>query len=123
MLTGVDYHNSQLTILEEIGGNVSKFANFQFYYLDPGLSNLTTLSLRSSNLITAAGMRHFTNLVSLKSLDLERCPLIQGGFVYLKGRLYSLPNFPHTSQEEYSAIKLSVFLQQTITPYNAVIEE
>ena len=43
-----------------------------------------TLSLRSSNLITAAGMRHFTNLVNLKSLDLERCPLIQGGFVYLK---------------------------------------
>jgi hypothetical protein len=50
-----------------------------------GLSNLTTLSLRSNNSITAAGMSNFNNLVSLKNLDLERCPLIQGGFVHLKG--------------------------------------
>lgn len=79
------------------------------------MSNLTTLSLRSNNLITAAGMRHFTNLVSLKSLDLERCPLIQGGFVYLKGRVGLLLDaelFTSTRLKKNSfANKLTFFLQ------------
>jgi hypothetical protein len=56
-----------------------------------GLSNLTTLSLRSNNLITAAGMSSFAHLVSLKNLDLERCPHIQGGFVHLKGGALHTP--------------------------------
>lgn len=54
-------------------------------YCNAGFANLTTLSLRSSNLITAVGMRHFANLINLKNLDLERCPYIHGGLIYLKG--------------------------------------
>jgi len=35
-------------------------------------------------------MSNFSHLVSIKNLDLERCPLIQGGFVHLKGTPLSI---------------------------------
>ena len=50
-----------------------------------GLSNLTSLSFRRNNAITAKGMNAFTNLVNLVKLDLERCPEIHGGLINLKG--------------------------------------
>lgn len=50
-----------------------------------GLTNLTTLSFRNSNLITAAAMTHLSELVNLTSLDLEKCPKIHGGLAHLKG--------------------------------------
>ncbi len=54
-----------------------------------GLSNLTSLSFRRNNAITAKGMSAFANLVNLVKLDLERCPEIHGGLVNLKGMLFS----------------------------------
>jgi Leucine-rich repeat (LRR) protein len=50
-----------------------------------GFANLTMLSFRNSNLITAAGMHCFAHLVNLKHLDLECCPHIHGGLVHIKG--------------------------------------
>ncbi|KAI3691341.1 hypothetical protein L2E82_49676 [Cichorium intybus] len=44
-----------------------------------GLSNLTELTLKRNN-ITAKGMSAFSGFVNLLKLDLERCPLIRGGF-------------------------------------------
>jgi hypothetical protein len=51
----------------------------------PGLSNLTSLSFKSSDGITAEAMEAFANLVNLVNLDLERCLKIHGGLVHLKG--------------------------------------
>ncbi|KAJ0091048.1 hypothetical protein Patl1_13949 [Pistacia atlantica] len=47
--------------------------------------NLTSLSFKKTNGITAEGMRAFSNLVNLEKLDLERCSGIHGGFGHLKG--------------------------------------
>ena len=52
-----------------------------------GLSNLTSLSFRRNNAITAQGMSALAGLVNLIKLDLERCPGIHGGLIYLKGTL------------------------------------
>ncbi|KAF5957174.1 hypothetical protein HYC85_004399 [Camellia sinensis] len=49
------------------------------------LSNLTTLSFRRNNQITAQGLNVFAGLINLLKLDLERCPGIHGGLVHLKG--------------------------------------
>jgi hypothetical protein len=56
-----------------------------FQGLFSGFANLTSLSFRNSNLITAAGMHCFAHLVNLKHLDLECCPHIHGGLVHIKG--------------------------------------
>ena len=50
-----------------------------------GLSNLTSLSLKRSDAVTAEGMRAFSGLVNLEKLDLERCAGIHGGFIHLNG--------------------------------------
>lgn len=50
-----------------------------------GLSNLTSLSFRRNNAITAQGMKAFAGLINLVKLDLERCTRIHGGLVNLKG--------------------------------------
>lgn len=50
-----------------------------------GFSNLTSLSFKRSDGVTAEGMRVFANLVNLVNLDLERCLKIHGGLVHLKG--------------------------------------
>lgn len=50
-----------------------------------GLSNLTSLSFRRNDAISAQGMSAFAGLVNLVKLDLERCPEIHGGLVHLKG--------------------------------------
>jgi len=50
-----------------------------------GLTNLTSLSFKKNNSITASGLRALAGLVNLTSLDLERCPGIHGGLVHLKG--------------------------------------
>jgi hypothetical protein len=55
-----------------------------------GLSNLTSLSFKRSNAVTAEGMRAFANLVNLLNLDLEGCLKIHGGLIRLKGLLWSL---------------------------------
>jgi hypothetical protein len=73
-------------------GYESWFLDFSQRFCAPdysGLSNLTMLSLRSNNLITAAGMSSFAHLVSLKNLDLEWCPHIHSGFVDLKGETHT----------------------------------
>lgn len=57
--------------------------------ISAGLSNLTSLSLKRSNAVTAEGMRAFANLVNLLSLDLEGCLKIHGGLIHLKGLLWS----------------------------------
>lgn len=54
-----------------------------------GLSNLTSLSFKKSNTVTAEGMRAFSSLVNLAKLDLERCSQIHGGLIHLKGLLFS----------------------------------
>ncbi|KAM0850155.1 hypothetical protein ACQ4PT_053266 [Festuca glaucescens] len=50
-----------------------------------GFSNLTSLSFKRSDGVTAEGMRVFANLVNLVNLDLERCLKIHGGLVHVKG--------------------------------------
>lgn len=57
-----------------------------------GLSNLTTLSFKRNNLITARGISSLSGLINLKKLDLERCPRIHGGLAHLKG-LYIVNSF------------------------------
>jgi len=57
--------------------------------ISAGLSNLTSLSFKRSNAVTAEGMRAFANLVNLLNLDLEGCPKIHGGLIHLKGLLWS----------------------------------
>lgn len=52
-----------------------------------GLTNLTSLSFKKSNAITAEGMKAFKSLVNLVNLDLERCLGIHGGLIHLKGLL------------------------------------
>lgn len=59
--------------------------NWVFQGVFSGFANLTMLSFRNSNLITAAGMHCFAHLVNLKHLDLECCPHIHGGLVHIKG--------------------------------------
>ncbi|KAI3680274.1 hypothetical protein L2E82_50499 [Cichorium intybus] len=44
-----------------------------------GLSNLTEFTLKRNN-ITAKGMSALSGFINLLKLDLERCPLIRGGF-------------------------------------------
>lgn len=59
----------------------------------PGLSNLTSLSLKKNAGITAEGMKAFSKLINLVNLDLERCSHIRGGLIHIKGNLilrYSL---------------------------------
>lgn len=60
------------------------------FFTIPGLLNLTTLSFRRNNRITAEGMSALSGLVNLVKLDLERCPKIHGGLIHLKGVLLSL---------------------------------
>lgn len=60
-----------------------------------GLINLTSLSFKKSDAITAEGMRAFSSLVNLEKLDLERCSGINGGFVHIKG-LLRMNNFRMT---------------------------
>lgn len=50
-----------------------------------GLSNITTLSFRRNNQITAQGLSVLAGLINLLKLDFERCPGIRGGLVHLKG--------------------------------------
>ena len=50
-----------------------------------GFSNLTSLSFKRSDGVTAEGMRVFANLVNLVNLDLERCLKIHGGLIHVKG--------------------------------------
>ena len=62
------------------------------------LMNLTSLSFKKSDAITAEGMRAFSNLVNLEKLDLERCSGIHGGFVHIKGLLWR-NKFPNNNLE------------------------
>ncbi|CAI0422486.1 unnamed protein product [Linum tenue] len=50
-----------------------------------GFSNLTSLSFRRNNAITAEGMRAVSGLKNLVKLDMERCPGVGGGFAHLNG--------------------------------------
>lgn len=70
----------------------------KFILCFPGLSNLTSLSFKRSNAITAEGMRAFANLVNLVKLDLERCLKIHGGVVHLKGLFFGCPRCISTVQ-------------------------
>lgn len=60
---------------------------WQTSFLFPDHCNLTTLSFRRNNCVTAKGMSALSGLVNLSKLDLERCPGIHGGLVHLKGLL------------------------------------
>ena len=62
------------------------------------LMNLTSLSFKKSDAITAEGMRAFSNLVNLEKLDLEKCSGIHGGFVHIKGLLWR-NKFPNNNLE------------------------
>ena len=55
--------------------------------MSAGLSNLSSLSFKRSNGVTAEGMRAFANLINLVSLELEGCLKIHGGLIHLKGFL------------------------------------
>jgi len=52
--------------------------------LSAGLSNVSSLSFKRSNGVTAEGMRAFANLIKLLNLDLEGCLKIHGGLIHLK---------------------------------------
>ena len=64
--------------------------------LSAGLSNVSSLSFKRSNGVTAEGMRAFANLIKfafanlikLLNLDLEGCLKIHGGLIHLKGFLW-----------------------------------
>jgi len=56
--------------------------------MSAGLSNLSSLSFKRSNGVTAEGMRAFANLIKLLNLDLEGCLKIHGGLIHLKGFLW-----------------------------------
>ncbi|KAI3724912.1 hypothetical protein L1987_64680 [Smallanthus sonchifolius] len=68
-----------------------KYLDLQFVFsasgsqINSGLSNLTPLSLKRNNNITAQGISALSGLVNLLNLDFERCPWIHGDLVHLKG--------------------------------------
>ena len=62
-----------------------KFLFILLYIGFAGFSNLTSLSFKRSDGVTAKGMSVFANLVNLVNLDLERCLKIHGGLVHVKG--------------------------------------
>ncbi|KAI3739934.1 hypothetical protein L2E82_30348 [Cichorium intybus] len=82
----VDYSGFMTINLQRFGQKyVGKVKSFWKQVIDniqlfvSGLPNLTELSLKRNN-ITAKRMSALSGFVNLLKLDLERCPLIRGGF-------------------------------------------